>query len=170
MRGVGKTTVGSHLAALLGATFFDLDTLVLRVLGYRDAREVFSAVGEPVWRAGEASALRRALSSAAPEHKTRVIAVGAGAPCDPVCHALLQESRTQGWRIMHLDAPNAVLVARLTNDLALRPPLTDLPLEAEVRELSARRASAYASLADAVVDAAASPDSVARSVAAALSG
>ncbi len=169
MRGVGKTTVGALLAKQLHATFDDLDALVLRAVGALDVQSVFSNSGESAWRAGEAEALRVALAAQPTSKTMRVIAVGAGAPSDPSSHRVLLESRTKGWKVIHIDAPIDVIVKRLSQDLGGRPMLTDLALDEELRTLAQRRAGAYESLADAVVDGSDSPERVALSIAVALS-
>ncbi len=169
MRGVGKTTVGAFLAQHLHATFDDLDALVLSALGAADVQSVFSSLGESAWRAGEADALRVALTARSSPQPMRVLAVGAGAPSDPTSHRILQESRASGWKVIHLDAPIAVIAMRLSKDLGGRPRLTGLSLDDELRALAQRRASDYASLADAVVDGSSTPECVALSIAAALS-
>ncbi|MSR68841.1 MAG: shikimate kinase [Phycisphaerales bacterium] len=169
MRGVGKTTVGAVLAQQLHARFDDLDDLVLRALGAANVQTVFANFGEASWRAGEAAALRATLNDNSKAGMMRVVAVGAGAPCEPNCHRILQESRQHGWRVIHIDAPIDAIAARLSKDLGGRPMLTALPLADELRELTRQRAHCYASLADAVVDGSSTPERVSLSIAVALS-
>ena len=72
MPGCGKSTVGKHLARLLGWVFVDSDTEIERALGH-SIREHFERFGESSFRDAEAAQI--ALLSALPH---TVVATGGG--------------------------------------------------------------------------------------------
>src|SRR3954452_23992682 len=87
MMGVGKSSVGRRVALRLGRQFIDTDKLVEEEAGASVA-EIFAADGEPVFRALENAAVRRALESA----PWAVIAFGGGAVLEPTNLGLAKET------------------------------------------------------------------------------
>ncbi len=73
--GAGKTTVGEHLARLLGLAFVDLDAQLEARAG-KTVVELFAAEGEEAFRRREAEALAE-LERGAPA----VVSLGGGTPC-----------------------------------------------------------------------------------------
>jgi shikimate kinase len=141
-RGAGKSTVGSALAALLGAPFVDVDRELARE--GEGAGELLARVGEPEFRALELAATRRVLARPAP----LVIATGGGVVETAAARALLREHAFCVW----LRAPAAVLARRIARDPAFRPALTSAADGAsEVELVRARRAPLYAEVARAEV-------------------
>ncbi|MEZ5965665.1 MAG: shikimate kinase [Planctomycetota bacterium] len=138
-RASGKSTVGKELAWRLGWSFVDTDVGVAAVVG-RAVGAFLAEHGEAAFRAVEAEVVDDAL-----RHPNRaVVALGGGAvTIDAVASAL----RSLPVLVVWLEAPVAELVRRLRADPIQRPPLTDLPLEEEVRALLARRAARCEALA-----------------------
>lgn len=109
--GSGKTAVGRCLAEWLGRPFVDTDELVHRRTGQHPA-EIIETHGEGRFRALELEALREAC--AAPD---AVIATGGGTIVDPLARWALWDAAT----VVGLDAPDEVLLARLSSDPVERP-------------------------------------------------
>ena len=133
MRGAGKSTLAPALAAELALEPFDTDAEFERehgAIGTFVARH-----GWPAFRAHEASILARCLVPG------RVVAVGGGAVENPSNADLLRDRAVVAWLQNEPDD----LVARLRD--ADRPPLTDRPLDEEVRTVLARREPTYAAIA-----------------------
>jgi shikimate kinase len=136
--GVGKSTVGELLAERLGVTHRDTDADIVAAQG-RTISEIFLDEGEPVFRALEKDAVRRALE----EHEG-VLALGGGAVLDPDTRALLA-----GHTVVYLtmDVEEAV---RRTGLNAARPLLALNPRK-QWRELMEARRHLYEEVATAVV-------------------
>lgn len=145
LRASGKSTLGAALAERLGWHFVDADLALAERVG-QPAGRYLATVGEPAFRAAEATLLRPLLATA-----TRtVLATGGGAVQDPEVRRLLQASDVfTVW----LDAPPGLLASRAAAAGQERPPLTELPPDREFALLSERRRPWYAEVADAVVDA-----------------
>jgi len=156
-RGSGKSTVGRALSALLGLAFVDLDG---ETSPAEPAGSLLARVGLEEFRARELAALRRVLERAG----SFVLATGGGVVETEEARALL----AAGARCVWLDAPAAVLRARLAADPAPRPPLLGEDALEEIEAVLARRAGLYAGLASATVDATGPPERVARDAAGAL--
>jgi shikimate kinase len=129
--GVGKTSVGTELARLLGRYFVDTDPMVERRAG-RTIPELF-AQGEPVFRALEREAVAAAMAQ-----PPCVIALGGGAFAQPDNAALLLE-RTL---VVHLYTPWQVLRGHLGELAEDRPLVRDRPVW-QVQDLFLARMAAY---------------------------
>jgi len=150
--GVGKSTVGELLAERLGVTYRDTDADIVAARG-RTISEIFVDEGEPVFRALEKDAVRRALA----EHDG-VLALGGGAVLDADTRALLT-----GHKVVYLtmDVEEAV---RRTGLNAARPLLALNPRK-QWRELMEARRHLYEEVATAVVATdGRDPEEVARAV------
>jgi len=154
--GAGKTRAGALAARALGRALADVDALVEAAAG-RSVAELFAAEGEAGFRARERAALLEALAAA-----PAVIATGGGAVCDAENVAAMRA----GAVVIHLDAPVAVLAARLARDGVPRPLLAG-DAAARLAALAAERAPLYARARHARVDATGAPDEVAAAVCAA---
>jgi shikimate kinase len=140
----GKTTVGRELAGLLRVEFMDTDEMVAERAG-RPIGEIFTRDGEAAFRAMERTAVLDALGEA--QERPLVVAVGGGAPMDPVVAADLADRPAA---VVFLDI-SAALAARRVGLGATRPLLSDSPRKIW-RELMARRRPRYEELATARVE------------------
>jgi 3-dehydroquinate synthetase/shikimate kinase len=156
--GSGKSAVGRRLAERLGRPFIDLDSLITEREGATPA-SLIETHGEPRFRALESAAIETACATPG-----AVIATGGGAVIDPLNRWALWGAGTAVW----LDAPDDVLLARLSADPVPRPLLSGDALAA----LAATRArrSAYYRAAELHIAADADPDTLAGRIAAALAG
>ncbi|MFI9173605.1 shikimate kinase [Streptomyces lincolnensis] len=136
--GVGKSTVGQLLAARLGVGYRDTDDDIVAEQG-RTIAEIFVDEGEPVFRAIEKAAVRKALT----EHDG-VLALGGGSILDEDTRALLA-----GQRVVYLSMDVEEAVQR-TGLNAARPLLAVNPRK-QWRELMEARRPLYESIATAVV-------------------
>ncbi len=155
-RGTGKSTVGLHLAALLGWDFLDADAVLEQSAG-KSIAEIFAAEGEPAFRDRESAVL---AELAAREHL--VLATGGGVVLRPENRSLLKCGYV-AW----LTAPPEALWQRILADAttaARRPALTTGGL-AEVEQLLAVREPLYREVADGVFPTEGrSPDEVAAAI------
>jgi shikimate kinase len=125
--GSGKTTVGAVLADLLGSRLHDTDAAIEAAQG-RSVADIFVEDGEPAFRALERSEVARAVAT-----EEGVIAVGGGAPVDPVTErALLGET------VVFLDVGIADAAKRVGFDQS-RPLLAVNPRASWVRLMNDRR-------------------------------
>lgn len=151
LRGSGKTTVGSLLAARTNRGFVDLDTLTPAALGCATVSEAWSNLGEPAFRRAETECLRAALN----ELTGRVLALGGGTPTAPGAAEALALAKASGSRVIYLHASPAQLAARLQGaDNSHRPSLTGLSPTSveEISRIYSQRDALYRALADAVVE------------------
>jgi shikimate kinase len=140
--GAGKTTVGRELARQLGLEFWDTDEMVERSLGLA-VSEVFTRLGEPAFRQAERAAVAEVLTRA--ETAGLVVALGGGAPLDPVSFEALRS----GPLVAFLEV-SAGLAARRVGLSQARPLLAASPRKLW-RELMAARRPVYEALADVTV-------------------
>lgn len=150
MRGAGKSAAGKAAAELLDIPFTDLDVLALSRCAAESVASVFArSGGEAQWRAAERDALHEVIR--APRGPT-IVAVGAGAPSHGPAHSLILESKSLGWRVVHVRASAATCAQRIAADGGGRPSLTGAPMAEEIAALHALRMPAYESLGDLAVD------------------
>lgn len=105
MMGVGKSSVGKRLAALLECRFVDADEEIERS-AQMTIPEIFEAFGEPYFRDGERRVIARLLGGS--EGRRIVIATGGGAFCNPETRALILDKAITVW----LDSEVDTLVER----------------------------------------------------------
>jgi shikimate kinase len=141
LSGTGKSTLGRALAEALGWPLLDTDALIIGAQG-RPVAAIFAELGEAPFRDLESAALAEAL--AAPP---AVVATGGGAVLRPANRDLLRRRATVIW----LDAPDAVILARLAAHDEGRPLLADSPA-ARLAALRAAREAIYRVVADIVLD------------------
>ncbi|MFC9847857.1 shikimate kinase [Streptomyces sp. NPDC127595] len=136
--GVGKSTVGALVAERLGCVYRDTDDDIVSEQR-RTIADIFVDEGEPVFRAIEKQAVKRALA----EHDG-VLALGGGAILDEETRALLA-----GHQVVYLsmDVEEAV---RRTGLNTARPLLAVNPRR-QWRELMDARQDLYTEVALAVV-------------------
>jgi shikimate kinase len=133
MMGSGKSTAGRHLAVLLGYRFLDADSSIEQVAG-RSIPEVFASEGEAGFRQLEAAVLNQIAS-----WHSLVVATGGGVV-----------TRPDNWGQLHqgvviwLDAPEELLLERLSSDPTPRPLLQADDPAARLAALLAERRPLYA--------------------------
>lgn len=133
LMGVGKSTVGRKLAAMLGRNFVDADDAIVAAAG-RSIPEIFETFGEAYFRDGERRVIARLI-----DEGHGVIATGGGAFIDSATRATVSESAIAVW----IDCDVETLVER-TARRSNRPLLkTGDPREILTR-LARERAPFYA--------------------------
>lgn len=91
LMGVGKSTVGRKLAAMLGRDFVDADDAIAAA-AQRSIPEIFATFGEAHFRDGERRVIARLLGEG-----HGVIATGGGAFIDPATRAAVLERGIAVW-------------------------------------------------------------------------
>ena len=134
MTGVGKSTVGRHLAALSDRPFIDLDEVIERDSGQGIAA-IFQTHGESTFRRLEHDALRTTLR----RNDGPVVALGGGC----LLSAETRRLAKLGGPVVCLTAQLDTLLTRL-EDAPARPLLGTAPTAPTLEALLAARASAYA--------------------------
>jgi shikimate kinase len=142
-RACGKTTVGRLVAAALGWPFTDLDQAISSAAG-RSIAAIFSGDGEAAFRQRESDALATALAGG----RELVLSTGGGCVLRDANRGAL---RARGGLVAYIEAPVAVLQARLRADPSVRPSLTGRAPADEVAEVLAQRAPLYRAVADAII-------------------
>ncbi len=110
LMGVGKSTVGKKLAAMLDTDFVDADEAI-EAAAAMSVAEIFERFGEPHFRDGERRVIARLI-----EEGHGVIATGGGAFVHPDTRALILERAIAVW----IDADTGTLVERTARN-ANRP-------------------------------------------------
>ncbi|HNV40200.1 MAG TPA: shikimate kinase [Ornithinibacter sp.] len=151
--GSGKSTVGAALAARLGLPLHDTDAAIEAAAG-RSISDIFIEDGEPTFRELERAEVARAV-----EQEDGVLALGGGAPVDPLTEQVLA-----GQVIVFLDVGIADASKRVGFDQS-RPLLAVNPRASWVRLMNERR-PVYERVATHRVDTAGRiPDAVAEEIA-----
>lgn len=132
LMGVGKSTVGRRLAALLARDFVDADEAIAKA-AQRSIPEIFEQFGEAYFRDGERRVIARLI-----EQGHGVIATGGGAFVDPATRTLILERAIAVW----IDADVATLVQR-TARRDSRPLLKNGNPRTILSRLAAERAPFY---------------------------
>ena len=99
MMGVGKTTVGRKLSALLGLPFVDADEEIERA-AHMAIPEIFAQYGEAYFRDGERRVIARLVGGDDPR---KVLATGGGAFVDPATRQLILDRAVTVWIESDLD-------------------------------------------------------------------
>lgn len=137
MMGVGKTTVGRKLAAMLNMPFCDADEEIEKA-AQMSIPEIFAQFGEAYFRSGERRVIARLVGEdGAPVR--RVLATGGGAFVDPETRALILKRAIAVW----LDSDVDTLVVRVGRK-GNRPLLKSGNPREILTRLKAERGSAYA--------------------------
>jgi shikimate kinase len=135
----GKTTVGTALAAALGAAFRDTDQDVEAEAGTTVA-DLFVEHGEPHFRALEAAAVARALA----EHEG-VLALGGGAVTSAATRELLVGYGRAGGTVVWLDVDLPTAAKRV--GLSRGRPILGVNPRAMLRQMLETRAPLYGEVA-----------------------
>lgn len=133
LMGVGKSTVGRKLAALLGRDFIDADEAIAAA-AQRSIPEIFETFGEAHFRDGERRVIARLI-----DEGHGVIATGGGAFVDPATRAAVLEKGIAVW----IDCDVDTLVER-TARRANRPLLKQGNPREILTRLAQERAPFYA--------------------------
>lgn len=133
LMGVGKSTIGRRLAALLDTSFVDVDEEIERAAD-RSVAEIFEAHGEAYFRDGERRVIARLM-----EDDYGVIATGGGAFVDDETRALILDRGLAVW----LDCDIDTLVER-TGRRNTRPLLRNGNPREILTALKEKREPAYA--------------------------
>lgn len=107
MMGVGKTTVGRKLAAILDVPFLDADEEIERA-AQMPIPEIFATYGEPYFRSGERRVIARLLNPRT-QPQRKILATGGGAFADPETRALILDKAISVW----LDSDVETLLERV---------------------------------------------------------
>jgi shikimate kinase len=91
MMGAGKSSIGRRLAGRLSVPFVDADTEIEKAAGM-SIPEIFSAHGEPYFRAGEQRVIARLLESG-----PQVLATGGGAFMNPETRSAIHAKGVSVW-------------------------------------------------------------------------
>jgi shikimate kinase len=133
MMGAGKSSIGKRLAVRLGIPFIDADVEIESAAGMT-IPEIFSAHGEPYFRAGEARVIARLLESG-----PQVLATGGGAFMNADTRALVAVKGISVW----LKADFDILMRRIKRRTD-RPLLKTEDPAATLKALMAERYPMYA--------------------------
>lgn len=125
--GSGKSTVGAALAGLLDVPLHDTDAAIEAAAG-RSISDIFIEDGEPTFRELERAEVARAV-----EQEHGVLALGGGAPVDPLTEQVLA-----GQVVVFLDVGIADASKRVGFDQS-RPLLAVNPRASWVRLMNERR-------------------------------
>lgn len=136
--GVGKTSVGKHLARHLGLKFTDTDDLIVQEQ-HMPVNQIFAEYGEPYFRKLETEMLRKLMQA----EERMVISVGGGLPMTQANQPLLKELGT----VVYLRADVDTLTERLKRDTS-RPLLKGGNLRKKITGLMDARESTYEKVSD----------------------
>jgi len=146
MKHTGKSTVGSLLAERLNIPFRDTDAVIEELSG-KTARELYDAGGSALMMEKETEACMSLVGDSVPGGEC-VIATGGGLADNHEALAILKRAAT----CVYLDTPFDLLFRRVMasaeRDGRLPRFLQGPDPEALFRELFARRAETYATMAD----------------------
>lgn len=99
MMGVGKSSVGKRLAAMLHCGFIDADDAI-ESAAQMTIPEIFAAYGEDYFRAGERRVIARLIEDGP---RRKVIATGGGAFVNPETRALILDKAIAVWLDSDID-------------------------------------------------------------------
>lgn len=149
--GAGKSTVGRLVADALGASFVDLDTMIVESSGRSTVAEIFDLDGEEGFRTMEENAVRDLAERGGdlPASPFRaIVATGGGTVLSELSRDLMRAS----GRRLFLDVSVTVAAERLESSDFIRPLLDQPSVQARLSELCEARRSLYL-LCDLQVDA-----------------
>jgi shikimate kinase len=133
--GVGKTTIGKHLAKRLKKQFIDLDKYIEYVCGV-DIPTIFELEGEAGFRVRESYALNRVLQ----EETDFVLSLGGGCVIMEENRKLL---RKFNGVVLQLIADLDIIAERLINSPTQRPLMINQDVRKKVQDLYDARKDLY---------------------------
>ncbi|MBO9333398.1 MAG: shikimate kinase [Roseiflexus sp.] len=142
LSGSGKSTVAQLLAERLGWHMCDTDAMVEQMAG-KSISALFADQGESAFRELEAAALMAAIA-----RTSVVIATGGGIVVRESNRTLLKDQALVVW----LDAPTAVLIARLRTHGEERPLLAGDDPTVRLEALRTARLALYRQVAHLILD------------------
>src|SRR6516164_2544598 len=125
MMGVGKSSIGRRLGALLGIPFVDADAEIEKAAGM-SISDIFARHGEADFRSGEARVIARLLDGG-----PQVLATGGGAMMNADTRAAIKAKGVSVWLSAEVD----VLLRRINKRKNERPLLQTPDPAATLREL-----------------------------------
>jgi len=151
LRGSGKSTLGSIVAARREMNFIDLDDQTAASLGCATAADAIDKAGLDAFRSSETAALVDVWHETSKGDTNAVIALGGGTPTAPNADWFLRQYREAGV-VIYLRATPATLRARLEQtDTTTRPSLTGKGTLDEIETVFNERDELYRSLATHVI-------------------
>lgn len=139
--GAGKSTIGRHLARVLGQRFVDADREIEARTG-ASISLIFDLEGEAGFRRRESAVIAELAAS-----DGLVVATGGGAVLDPANRAALRQRGT----VVYLHAPLEVLIRRTRRDRD-RPLLQTADPQASLERIVRDRDPLYREVADLVIE------------------
>lgn len=139
--GAGKSTIGRHLARVLGQRFVDADREIETRTG-ASISLIFDLEGEAGFRRRESAVIAELAAS-----NGLVVATGGGAVLDPANRSALRQRGT----VVYLHAPLDVLVRRTRRDRD-RPLLQTADPRASLERIVRDRDPLYRDVADLVIE------------------
>ena len=139
--GAGKSTIGRHLARVLGQRFVDADREIEARTG-ASISLIFDLEGEAGFRRRESAVIAELAAG-----EGLVVATGGGAVLDPGNRAALRQRGTAGY----LRAPLEVLIRRARRDRD-RPLLQTADPQASLERIVRDRDPLYREVADLVIE------------------
>ena len=139
--GAGKSTIGRHLARVLGQRFVDADREIEARTG-ASISLIFDLEGEAGFRRRESAVIAELAAS-----DGLVVATGGGAVLDPANRAALRQRGT----VVYLHAPLEVLIRRTRRDRD-RPLLQTADPRASLERIVLDRDPLYREVADLVIE------------------
>ncbi len=142
--GVGKTTIGKHLAEKLKKQFIDLDKFIEVSCGV-DIPTIFELEGEEGFRARETEALLQVLAT----YDNYVLSLGGGC-------VIRNENRQAiikvAGLVLQLTADLDVIVKRLAKSPNKRPLLANQDLHKKINDLYESRKELYEAVSDITIN------------------
>ena len=139
--GAGKSTIGRHLARVLGQRFVDADREIEASTG-ASISLIFDLEGEAGFRRRESAVIAELAAG-----EGLVVATGGGAVLDPGNRAALRQRGT----VVYLHAPLEVLIRRTRRDRD-RPLLQTADPQASLERIVRDRDPLYREVADLVIE------------------
>ena len=137
LMGVGKTKIGSTLAAKLRLPFEDADEEIVKSAGCSIA-DIFELYGEAAFRDLEEKVITRLIGEECSSEK-KVVSLGGGAVMNPSIASLVWNNALSIWLVAELDT----MVERTSAGVQVRPLLEKGDPSEILKDLMEKRYSTY---------------------------